>query len=57
MRYQVKRSSEEIDDVLNWAAEGMDRGARFPGMSYEEGIHAALQWVFGFTEDNPADES
>ncbi len=49
----VKRTDEEIDEVRGWAVGGMDEGTRYPGMSYEEGIEAALAWVFGDTDDRP----
>jgi hypothetical protein len=47
------RPQDEIDSVLNWAAHGMDEGTGFPGMSYEEGVHAALTWVTGLSDENP----
>ena len=38
----------EIDDVLNQCAESADDGAsKFPGMSYEQGIEAAIRWMQG----------
>lgn len=53
--YSIARSDKEIDDVLNWAFEGMDQGSHYPGMSYEQGIEAALNWVTGQNDDNPAE--
>lgn len=37
----------EIDDVLNWCAEGEDEGTHFRGMSYEQGVRAAIDWMQG----------
>lgn len=58
MSYAVKRSDDEIDQQMNAAAAGIDRGSKLSGMSYEEGVHEALNWVLGFFSDaplNPAD--
>jgi len=52
----VKRSQEEIDDVLNKAADGMDMGSKWPGMSYEEGVHNAINWLLGYHDENPMEE-
>ena len=49
----IKRTQSEIDEVMNWAGEAFDEGSRFPGMSYEEGIMAAIDWLMGHTEDRP----
>ncbi len=51
--YQIKRSGKEIEDVLDAAAEGEESGTKWPGMSYEQGVLAALRWVFGESDDNP----
>lgn len=53
---EVKRTQEEIDEVLNKAADGMDDGSKWPGMSYEQGVDAAIRWLTGESEDNPMDE-
>ncbi len=43
-----------IDDVLNWATEKIDEGgSNFPGMTYEDGVYAAIQWMSGFTDERP----
>jgi hypothetical protein len=39
-----------IDDVMNECLEyENDGGSKFPGMSYEQGVLAAVRWL---TEDN-----
>lgn len=40
-------SQSEIDDVLNQCAEASDSGSRWPGMSYEQGVEAAIRWMQG----------
>ena len=52
----IVRTEQEIDQVLNKAADGQNFGTIYPGMSYEEGILAFSQWLFGETNDNPFDE-
>lgn len=52
----ITRTQKEIDDVLNKAADGMDDGSKWPGMSYEQGVDAAIRWLTGESEDNPMDE-
>lgn len=53
MTREVVRSQESIDYVLNKSAYFIDEGSRYPGASYEEGIIAFAEWLFGDTEDEP----
>jgi hypothetical protein len=53
MRRKIVRTDEEINEVLNKAAESMDSGTRWRGMTYEEGVQNALLWLFGELPDNP----
>lgn len=51
------RTKDEIDDVLSDVLVQIgEGGSRFPGMTYEEGVQAALQWVIGDTEEHPYPE-
>lgn len=52
----IVRTDQEIDQVLNKAADGINEGSCYPGMSYEQGIQAFADWVFGDTEDAPFEE-
>ena len=53
----LKRTEEEIDDVLNRAAEAEDAGkTQWPGMTYEQGVAAALHWAVGNQDNNPMDD-
>lgn len=49
-------SSNDIDEQLNLANEGFESGTKFPGMSYEEGVKAALEWITGVTVIKPMDD-
>ena len=51
--YEIKRSTNEIDRLYLAADEGVGEGTRFPDMNYEEGIIAALCWLFGERADHP----
>lgn len=51
------RTQAEIDEVLNEALESEENGrTRWPGMTYEQGVAAALYWVTGNVEDSPMAE-
>lgn len=40
------RTQEEIDEQLNRAAKQADKGgSRYHGMTYEQGVDAALRWL------------
>lgn len=48
-----KPSDEEISQVLNECMEAEDEGSsQWPGMSYEQGVAAAVRWMLG-EGDNP----
>jgi len=52
----TKPSTIEIDRVLNWTYDAMDEArSNFPGMSYEDGVRAAIEWLQGEVEDAPDD--
>ena len=51
---KIKPTQEEIDRVLDRAAEATDNAeSQWPGMIYEQGVHAAIMWVLGNSKDNP----
>lgn len=50
-RYEIARSDEEIDDLLNAASE--DEGPRWPGMTFEQGLRQGIDWVTGESDENP----
>lgn len=49
----MNRSKEEIDEILNWAYEGIDAGSKFPGSPYEQGVAAAIEWIQGDNDLRP----
>lgn len=45
----IKPTEEAIDAVLNECAERINSGeSKFSGMSYEDGVKAAIEWVLGY---------
>lgn len=57
MAYQVVRSTEEVDDTLNKAQEQEDEGgSAWPGMTYEQGVVAAIMWLTGVSSEDPMAE-
>lgn len=47
-------AEEQIEDALVEMNQGT---RRFPGMSFEEGVVAALNWALGNTDEIPYPES
>ncbi len=51
-------TEEQIEDAISTAYEIKDEhGSRWPGMSYEDGVIAALEWIKGDREDGPFEEN
>jgi hypothetical protein len=57
MKYTLKRSDDEINAQLNTAAAWEDSGgSSVPGMTYEQGVAAALKWLIGDSDEWPIAE-
>jgi len=51
------RTKQEIEDEVDRAYDMIsDGGSKWPGMSYEDGVIAALLWVLETNGDRPMDE-
>lgn len=49
----AKPTSNEVDEVLNQCIEQtINGGSKFPAMTFEEGVEAAIRWMQG-DGDNP----
>jgi len=54
----TKVTDEQINEVINDANDQIDAGgSRWPGMSYEQGVVAALGWVIGDAGESPFEEN
>jgi hypothetical protein len=48
---------DQIDDQLNKAAEAEETGqSSWPGMTYEQGVDAAIRWMTGESDDLPMED-
>jgi hypothetical protein len=57
MTYNIKRSKAAIDGQLNQASAWADAGgSAMRGMTYENGVEAAIQWMLGEVDDLPIEE-
>jgi hypothetical protein len=51
------KTRQEIEDQIDKALESKQESpSRLSGMTYEEGVDAALRWVLGDAEYAPMDE-
>ena len=49
----LERTEDQIEDQIN---EAEDNRNKFPGMTYAEGVSAALRWVLGWAEETPMED-
>ena len=55
--YHIHRDDQQIDDILNLCSERIEQGgSKFTGMTYEQGIDAAIQWILGNEDSNPMED-
>lgn len=55
--YVIKRSGDEIDEVLNTCVEWENSGkSPYWGMTYEQGVEQGILWLVGETDYNPVAE-
>lgn len=47
---EIEMASERSLDMQNAA---MEKGSKYRGMTYEDGIQVALSWVLGYEEEDP----
>lgn len=50
---RMKPTDKEIKQQADHAHDVEMEGTGFSGLSYEEGVYAALEWVLGETEEKP----
>jgi hypothetical protein len=51
------RTEQEIREQMDEAGVlTCESKTKVPGMSYEEGVEAALRWVLGESDDKPMDD-
>lgn len=51
---EIERTQKEIDEVIDWTSESESTGSsNYPGMTYEQGVRAAIDWVTGESDERP----
>lgn len=50
------KNQTAIEAQIAKAVDGVIGGSRWPNMSYEEGVQAALEWVIGDAEEPPMED-
>lgn len=50
------RTEDEMYDEIDRATEKQENGEGFGGMSYEDGVKAALDWAMGNIDEKPMDD-
>jgi hypothetical protein len=50
------RTTDQMYNEIDRATSAQENGEGFRGMSYEDGVKAALEWATGDTEDKPMDD-
>ncbi len=53
----MERDRREIENMIDKAAPSLESGqSAVAGMTYEEGVDAALRWALGDSDDAPIEE-
>ena len=53
----IARTPKEIEDQQAEADDQIEKGqSKYPGMSYEDGVSAALRWATGNDDTPPMEE-
>ena len=47
---------DEIEKAIDRASDMVNKGSNFGGMTYEEGIREALEWVIGWQDEDPTQQ-
>lgn len=49
------KTENEIYSLIDDAMEAQADGSKYGGMSYEDGIEAACQWILGNSDEYPTE--
>lgn len=52
----MERETDEIESEYQRAASASYGPSKWSGMTYEQGVRNALQWVLGDSDDKPMDD-
>ena len=51
-----KPTEDEVREEIDRANSSNEEGSRYPGMTYEEGVVAALGWMLGDIKSSPMED-
>lgn len=50
-------NEDEMNEQINFTMESVEQGTtRWPGMTYEQGVDAALRWAMGESDEPPMED-
>lgn len=55
-KMKVMRTDREVGVVIDKTWEREELGSSVPGMTYEQGVRAGIEWLLGHVDDNPMDD-
>jgi len=53
---EFERTPKEAEALLDEAIDRAHQQTKYPGMTYEEGVLATLDWLFGRNDDSPLED-
>lgn len=53
---KIVRTDDEVDTVIEECYNSEAEGSKFPGMSYEQGVKAGIEWLVGDSDQNPMED-
>ena len=57
MAHTIVRDDSEIEDLIARCVEAIEHGgSQFPGMSYEDGITYAVNWLIDKDQPHPLED-
>lgn len=57
MAISCVRSEDEVYNLLNQCVESEETGvSKYPGMTYEQGVRDALDWMLDSSQDSPLED-
>lgn len=55
--YAIQRTTKEIEELIDQCAEARAMGkSKYPRMTYEDGIRAAIEWLTDKQAEHPLDD-
>lgn len=52
----IVRNEQDIRELLHQCNDAEEFGTNYPGMSYEQGIKAAIEWITGDIDIHPIND-